>query len=105
MPNNVNPVFTAETDAKVSDHMYCLKNFGARTFIAHGLGSEEIPLEIKWGVGDDDYEQATDKNGDDIKLTSSIRSVTVYGPAILRLNKPTTSNPVTVSYVDAEYGV
>ncbi len=103
MSFNMKPVILASTLAVVTKEYPCLQNFGSRTFVAHGItGVEEISVEIKWGVGDADFEQATDADGADIKLTSTVRSVTVYGPAIVRLNKPTTSSAVTVSYLDAK---
>ncbi len=104
--NNVKPIEMDLRDADVSTPLYCLQNFTSKTIVSHGLaGSEEISVEIKWGVGDDDFEQATTReNGSvrDIILTADDRSATIYGPAIIRLRKTVTAADTTAAYIDTK---
>lgn len=103
MSDNVKPISMDLRTADVSAPLYCLQNFSAKTLISHGLvGNEEIIVEIKWGEGADDFEQATDDQGNEIKLTATKRSVTIYGPAIIRLNKSITVTDTTASYIDTK---
>ena len=102
MADNVKPItFTND----VSSPLYCLQNSTSKTIVSHGLvDAEEISVEIKWGTGDDNYEQATAReNGSvrDIILTADDRSATIYGPAIIRLSR-TPSSVATAAYIDAK---